>query len=136
MEYDIEIHTRNSGEKIVSVGIGGRMVAMTAFEWLQLCEQVVTEINRHITPLALDAAMPPSAEPLSGLESVPAVEFDTQPRRRKEVMETCCICEKETIEISFRFGYGSSFDGESVCWDCASKLDSAVIAAQHNQGEN
>lgn len=47
MEYDIEIHTRNSGEKIVSVGIGGRMVAMTAFEWLQLCEQVVTEINRH-----------------------------------------------------------------------------------------
>jgi len=47
MEYDIEIHTRNSGEKIVSVGIGGRMVAMTAFEWLQLCEQVVIEINRH-----------------------------------------------------------------------------------------
>ena len=32
------------------------------------------------TPLALDAAMPPSAEPDSGLESVPAVEFDTQPR--------------------------------------------------------
>lgn len=47
MEYDIEIHTRNSGEKIVSVGIGGRMVAMTAFEWLQLCDQVVIEINRH-----------------------------------------------------------------------------------------
>ena len=34
-----------------------------------------------LTPLALDAAMPPSAEPLSGLESVPAVEFDTQPRK-------------------------------------------------------
>jgi len=30
--------------------------------------------------LHADAAMPPSAEPLSGLESVPAVESDTQPR--------------------------------------------------------
>lgn len=29
---------------------------------------------------AVDAAMPPSAEPLSGLNIVPAVEFDTQPR--------------------------------------------------------
>jgi len=36
---------------------------------------------RHLTPLALDAAMPPSAEPDSGLESVSAVEFDTQPRK-------------------------------------------------------
>lgn len=27
-------------------GIGGRIVVMTAFEWLQLCDQVVTEINR------------------------------------------------------------------------------------------
>ena len=35
----------------------------------------------RLTPLALDAAMPPSAEPDSGLESVPAVEFDTQPRK-------------------------------------------------------
>ena len=37
--------------------------------------------KRNLTPLALDAAMPPSAEPDSGLESVPAVEFDTQPRK-------------------------------------------------------
>ena len=29
---------------------------------------------------AADAAMPPSAEPLSGSNIVPAVEFDTQPR--------------------------------------------------------
>lgn len=35
----------------------------------------------RLTPLALDAAMPPSAEPDSGLESVPAVESDTQPRK-------------------------------------------------------
>ena len=45
-------------------------------------------------------------------------------------METCCICEKETFDISFIFGYGSSFDGEGVCWGCASELDSAVIAAK------
>lgn len=30
---------------------------------------------------ALDAAMPPSANPDSGLESIPAVESDTQPRK-------------------------------------------------------
>ena len=35
----------------------------------------------NLTPLALDAAMPPSAEPDSGLQSVPAVEPDTQPRK-------------------------------------------------------
>lgn len=43
--------------------------------------KIVRAIKSHLTPLALDAAMPPSAEPLSGLESVPAVESDTQPRK-------------------------------------------------------
>lgn len=37
--------------------------------------------ERNLTPLALDAAMPPSAEPDSGLENVPAAESDTQPRK-------------------------------------------------------
>jgi len=42
---------------------------------------VYSWLGRNLTPLALDAAMPPSAEPDSGLESVPAVESDTQPRK-------------------------------------------------------
>ena len=36
--------------------------------------------GRHLTKYALDGASAPSAEPDSGLESVPAVESDTQPR--------------------------------------------------------
>jgi len=43
--------------------------------------RVVRETLRHLTPLALDAASASSAEHLSGLESVPAVEFDTHPRK-------------------------------------------------------
>ena len=44
-------------------------------------ELVSDECAGGLTPLALDAAMPPSAEPDSGLESVPAVESDIQPRQ-------------------------------------------------------
>ena len=46
-----------------------------------LCLDCMQEFDVLPTPLALDGAMPPSAEPDSGLESVPAVESDTQPRK-------------------------------------------------------
>lgn len=45
-------------------------------------------------------------------------------------MPTCIICKKETEEISFRFGYGSQFDGADVCWGCAPDLDEAVKKLQ------
>ena len=52
---------------------------------VELSEETVNEVAKQIyaaqQTLALDAAMPPSAKRLSGLESVPAVEFDTQPRK-------------------------------------------------------
>jgi len=38
------------------------------------------KIRAHLTKYAPDVASAASAEPLSGLESVPAVESDTQPR--------------------------------------------------------
>ena len=37
-------------------------------------------MKAHLTKYAPDVASATSAEPLSGLESVPAVESDTQPR--------------------------------------------------------
>jgi hypothetical protein len=60
-----------------------------AARYRKLAEKAEAEVARlealsqgsNPTPLAPDAAMPPSAEPLSGLESVPAVESDTQPRK-------------------------------------------------------
>ena len=40
----------------------------------------VAKFNSRPTKYAPDVASATSAEPLSGLESVPAVEYDTQPR--------------------------------------------------------
>lgn len=39
-----------------------------------------SQLEAHLTKYAPDVASVPSAEPDSGLESVPAVESDTQPR--------------------------------------------------------
>ena len=44
-------------------------------DWQSLYKKVT-----RLTKRAVDAAMPPSAEPLSDSNIVPAVEFDTQPR--------------------------------------------------------
>ena len=41
---------------------------------------ITAELERRLTKYAPDVASATSAEPDSGLESVPAVEFDTQPR--------------------------------------------------------
>ena len=40
----------------------------------------------------------------------------------------CCLCSEKTMRISFRLGYGSVYDGEHVCWNCASKFD-VIIAS-------
>ena len=44
------------------------------------CKQHARMAERKLTKYAPDVAPVTSAEPLSGLESVPAVESDTQPR--------------------------------------------------------
>ena len=51
-------------------------------KWEALFDRLeVLQRETCLTPLALDAAMPPSAEHLSSSESVSAVESDTQPRK-------------------------------------------------------
>ena len=48
------------------------------FEYVNLQKEFIAKA--HLTKYAPDVASASSAEPLSGLESVPAVESDTQPR--------------------------------------------------------
>ena len=50
-------------------------------------------------------------------------ENDALKDRDKRV---CCLCNDKTTRISFRLGYGSSRDGDCVCWDCASKFDALL----------
>jgi hypothetical protein len=52
-----------------------------AIDLVMYLRQVILEQEHYATPLALDATTPPSVKPLFDLESVPAVEFDTQPRK-------------------------------------------------------
>ncbi len=46
-------------------------------------EKRIRDLLSGLTKYAPDVSSATSAEPLSGLESVPAVESDTQPRRKR-----------------------------------------------------
>ena len=48
--------------------------------WVEWGAWLLEIVVRRRTQRAVDAATPPSAEPLSGSDIVPAVEPDTQPR--------------------------------------------------------
>lgn len=46
----------------------------------------------------------------------------------------CLFCGQETgyggneAAESFTFGYGSRYDGQSVCWDCASEVIDPLVS--------
>ena len=72
-----DLGCNGKGRRIILIKVKKFREPAKMFVQCKGCEKC----KRHLTPLALDAAMPPSAEPDSGLESVPAVESDTQPRK-------------------------------------------------------